>query len=301
MKVSVVIPTYKRPGMLGRAIESVLGQTHKDVEIIVVDDNDPKSEYRSETEIYMKQYENVSNLKYIKRKSNGGGCASRNTGINEATSDYICFLDDDDEFLPTNIEKQLKNLIIKDADVSVCGSTTINQYNQIESTKNYNNFNKEEDKMIFHVTEMIVGTQTFFMKKSIIESIGGFMDVPAGQEYVLMYRLIEAGAKVAVVNETLTNIYIHSGERITVGNNKIKGEKILYKMKKKYFYKLNYKQKRIVRYRYYSVVFGTYWKMNKKIKAFYYLTICLLLNPIRTVKVMKMRTKNKIKKVKKGD
>jgi glycosyltransferase involved in cell wall biosynthesis len=62
--VSVVIPTYKRPDMLGRAINSVLNQTYDNIEIIVVDDNDADSEYRRETEEFLERYADVDNLLY---------------------------------------------------------------------------------------------------------------------------------------------------------------------------------------------------------------------------------------------
>ena len=96
IKVSVIITTYKRADMLSRAINSVLNQTYKNIEVIVVDDNGNGSEYRLKTEIIMNKYSQIDNLKYIKHKENKNGSAARNTGIREATGDIICFLDDDD-------------------------------------------------------------------------------------------------------------------------------------------------------------------------------------------------------------
>ena len=56
-KVSVIIPTYKRPGELGRAINSVLVQTYSNIEVIVVDDNNDGDEFRKETELFMRLFE----------------------------------------------------------------------------------------------------------------------------------------------------------------------------------------------------------------------------------------------------
>lgn len=105
--VSVVIPTYKRPDMLGRAIDSVLNQTYENLEIIVVDDNDENSEYREETEEFMDKYTDVDKLVYLKHKENKNGSAARNTGIRNARGKYIAFLDDDDKWLSKKIEKQI--------------------------------------------------------------------------------------------------------------------------------------------------------------------------------------------------
>lgn len=292
MKVSVIIPTYKRPHMLDRAIKSVLNQTYDDIEIIIVDDNEPNTIYRKKTEKFMEKYCNNKAIKYIKRENNGGGAVARNTGINKCKGELISFLDDDDEFLPGKIECQVKNIIEKNTDVSVCASQTFDQNGKIQEIKMYDEFDYYEDKMIYHIWKMIVGTQTFLIKKSILRKINGFSDVPAGQEFVLMYRMLEIGAKISVVNKVLTNIYIHSEERITVGPKKIIAEKMLYKMKKKYFYKLNKKQKKDVKYRFYSILFGTYWKLNKKLISLLYLFICFVIKPIYTFKVFIDRCSN---------
>lgn len=102
--VSVIIPTYKRSEFIERAIESVLKQTYLDFEIIVVDDNDPNTEYREELEKKMKKYEANPKIKYIQHEKNKNGAAARNTGINVAKGEYITFLDDDDIFLSNRLE-----------------------------------------------------------------------------------------------------------------------------------------------------------------------------------------------------
>ncbi len=106
-EVSVVITTYKRPGKLGRAIKSVLDQTLKDWELIVVDDNNADTPFRQETESFMEPYLADSRIRYIKHEKNAGAPAARNTGIKAAVGTYIALLDDDDEFESTKLEKQL--------------------------------------------------------------------------------------------------------------------------------------------------------------------------------------------------
>ncbi len=100
--VSVVIPTHNRVDLLPRAIESVLNQTYKDIELIVVSDGSTDS-----TDDLMGNYANDSRIKYINYKPAKGGNYARNTGFDAATGDYVAFLDDDDEWLPTKIEKQV--------------------------------------------------------------------------------------------------------------------------------------------------------------------------------------------------
>lgn len=108
--VSVVIPTYKRPDTLNRAIKSALNQTHPLIEVIVVDDNDPDTEGRRLTEAKMAEFDNESRVRYIQHEHNKNGSAARNTGARTAKGEYVAFLDDDDEFLPRKIETQLDAL-----------------------------------------------------------------------------------------------------------------------------------------------------------------------------------------------
>ena len=103
--ISVIIITYQRSTFIQRAINSVLSQTYKDFELIVVDDNNPGTQYRRDLEKIMQQYEFMENVKYIQHEYNKNGAAARNTGIAIAKGEYIAFLDDDDYFMPDRLEK----------------------------------------------------------------------------------------------------------------------------------------------------------------------------------------------------
>lgn len=118
--VSVIIPTYKRPDTLDRAINSVLNQTYKNIEIFVVDDNNPDSEGRHLTIEKMREFENNPRIHYIKQPKNMNGSVARNTGAWASKGDFIAFLDDDDEFLPEKIESQLKRFSELPDDYVVC-------------------------------------------------------------------------------------------------------------------------------------------------------------------------------------
>lgn len=119
--VSVIIPTYKRPIFLPRAIDSVLKSTWKNVEIIIVDDNNEGDTFRKETESVMDEIMSVNdNIVYTKHKYNKNGSAARNTGIGIAKGKYIMFLDDDDEFLPDKIEQQVMFMETHNNDWGAC-------------------------------------------------------------------------------------------------------------------------------------------------------------------------------------
>lgn len=107
--VSIVIPSYKGAAKLKRAVNSVAGQTYENIEIIVVDDNNPDTEERAATEKIIREL-NLPNVKYIKHEKNRNGAAARNTGIAAARGRYIGFLDDDDVYLNTRVEKSVAGI-----------------------------------------------------------------------------------------------------------------------------------------------------------------------------------------------
>ncbi len=99
-KVSVVIPTYNYAQYIEEAVDSVLVQTHKDCEIIVVDDGST-----DDTRVVVSQY--APDVKYIYQK-NQGLSAARNTGIRNSKGEYIAVLDSDDLWLSCKLEKQIR-------------------------------------------------------------------------------------------------------------------------------------------------------------------------------------------------
>jgi|Deesub1362A_J573_1020465.scaffolds.fasta_scaffold01563_2 glycosyltransferase involved in cell wall biosynthesis len=100
--VSVIIPTYNRAPLIGRAVRSVLNQTYQDFEVIVVDDGS-----QDNTEEVVKNFHD-ERIRYIKHEKNKGAAAARNSGIRVAKGKYIAFQDSDDEWLPRKLEKQMK-------------------------------------------------------------------------------------------------------------------------------------------------------------------------------------------------
>ena len=102
VKVSVIIPTYNRANYIARAVNSVLNQTCKEYEIIVVDDGSTDT-----TKDVVMQFQNK--VKYF-RQENQGSAAARNRGIQESRGEYIAFLDSDDYWVPEKLEEQVKVL-----------------------------------------------------------------------------------------------------------------------------------------------------------------------------------------------
>ena len=105
--VSVIIPTYKRSDMLKRAINSVLNQSYRDVECIVVNDNTPGDEYSQILYQMLAEFDVEGRFVFVEQPAHKNGAAARNAGIRVARGEYIAFLDDDDYWDNNKLEIQI--------------------------------------------------------------------------------------------------------------------------------------------------------------------------------------------------
>jgi len=112
-KVSVIIPTYNRAEFLRSAIKSALNQTFSDLEVIVSDDKST-----DHTQEVVRSFEH-ERIKYLSNKGNKGPSATRNTAISASKGEYIAFLDDDDEWLPDKLQRQVE--LLDHSQPNICG------------------------------------------------------------------------------------------------------------------------------------------------------------------------------------
>ena len=108
--ISVIIPTYNRAHLIKDSVSSVLSQTLKPAETIVIDDGSTDGTWPILKNLGFSVADNKKNtLRYI-YKENGGVSSARNVGIELASSEYIALLDSDDQWKPTKLEKQISSL-----------------------------------------------------------------------------------------------------------------------------------------------------------------------------------------------
>lgn len=210
--VSVVIPTYGRPDFLKRCIDSVLEQTYKHIEIIIVDDNNPDTRARVETEKVMQQYEKNPLIIYLQHDKNKNGSAARNTGWKRARGKYITFVDDDDEINKKKIEKQVECLEKLDDSWGACytGYRLVKEHgqNQISSEK------RSGDCYVDALMRtMFMGSgSNLFLRKKVVDEINGYDEsFVRNQDIEFMARALE-NYKLAYIDEVLLTIY-QEGER----------------------------------------------------------------------------------------
>ena len=105
--VSVVIPTYNRAQQVKAAVESVIGQTYSDFEVLVIDDGSTDLTREAIQQLACEPANGGKEIRYI-RQTNSGQSAARNRGIQESRGDWIAFLDSDDVWLPDKLEQQVR-------------------------------------------------------------------------------------------------------------------------------------------------------------------------------------------------
>lgn len=169
-KISVIIPSYNRANLIERSVRSVLNQTYKNIEVIVVDDGS-----KDNTEEIVKSI-NDERLRYYKQE-NGGAAKARNNGVSLATGEYIAFHDSDDVWREDKLMKQMSFL----KENPIYGMVYCNfMFHKMDGSSNIIprdiNVIGELDGDIFFtlLINNTVGAPTMLMKKELFEELGGF-------------------------------------------------------------------------------------------------------------------------------
>lgn len=207
--VSVIIPTYGRPDTLMAAVQSVLNNTHANIEVIVVDDNDPDTEPRKQTSELMKSVED-SRVHYLQHKHNINASAARNTGFMHSKGQYICYLDDDDQFRADKIEKQvefLKSTSVYDA--VYCGWKKDGRDIYPEYSGSLT-----KELLLMDYTPM---TSSIMFKRQAIEDLDGFDEsFRRHQDYEIMLRFFD-NHTIGYISEILLDSGKNQGENRMYG------------------------------------------------------------------------------------
>lgn len=167
--VSCIIPTYNRPNHLRRAIGSILEQTYRPLELIIVDDF--SSEDYISGVVQKINDESITPM-IIRHNENNGASAARNSGIQSANGNYIAFLDDDDKWLPQKIEKQISDLEQSDATFSYCWVRRVGPNGEHRATHTPRT-ERNPTKRLF--TGNFTGTtSTIVVTNDLCQRVGGF-------------------------------------------------------------------------------------------------------------------------------
>jgi glycosyltransferase involved in cell wall biosynthesis len=183
--VSVIIPTYNRAHLLGRAIRSVLAQTYHDYELIVVDDGSTDN-----TQEIVRDFSD-DRIKYIRHDKNKGGAAARNSGIKAAAGQYIAFQDDDDVWQLGKLQKQIEafegappEVGVVYADLQRLDERGKEQPRPTPATRHGGDIHRELLRHNF------IGTPTALVRRECFDRVGMFAEqLPRLQDWELWIRI----------------------------------------------------------------------------------------------------------------
>lgn len=215
--VSVIIPTYNRPAFLGETLDSVLGQTYKNIEIIVVDDGSPGSEI----EELIQEMQAKDNIKYYKISNSGKPSRPRNYGFAKSKGQYLAFLDDDDIWDATKIQKQVDVLEANlDFGIAHCYCKVIDEHGTLTNEiigKPKRTSDKHGDVKMRMIGNWTLMMPTPLIRRTVLEKVGLFDEEIASAEDVELYTRCSFHTKFFYINEGLAYYRSHgkniSGKR----------------------------------------------------------------------------------------
>lgn len=208
-KVSVIIPVYNSSKHIRECLDSVIKQTYKNLEIILVDDNSTDDSVE-----IIKSY-NDKRIKLIESKENAGAAESRNKGVKEATGNYICFIDSDDFWKLNKIEKQVR--FIKNKEFIYAGYT----YYKKGRTHNVKVPKQIDYNGSLKNTTIFTSTVMFNMEKLNKEDIL-MPNIRRGQDQATWWKVLKKGIVAYGINEVLA--FYRVGEK-SLSSNKLKALK----------------------------------------------------------------------------
>lgn len=208
-KFSIIIPTHNRSHLLQRAIASVLNQTYSDFELIIINDGSD-----DDTANLLANYvTHEVKLKYQSNQQPKGAAAARNAGILLANGEYICFLDDDDAYMPEFLQEVFTCLQNTQQEIGFiwCGVRKIFESDDSPSKiseKIWDIASITDQKLEFAVE--FAASHGFVAKRSLLCKVGLFdTHLRTLEDIDLLFSLLETNAAYKAIPKVLVTIYIH--------------------------------------------------------------------------------------------
>ncbi len=219
--VSVIIPTHNRPEHLRRALLSVVNQTYSEVEIIVVDDASSQ-----DLKGMVKELSNPC-VTFIRHQTNRGASAARNTGLNAAQGKYINFLDDDDELMPSKIEKQIALLEGTHNDAGMIYSGYCYGLERTGEIIHRSMPTHSGDVFVRFLHSNFIVMHAALVRRECVEKVGGLDEsLPGCQDWDLWLR-VSREFKCANLEEVLATVWVHGWQITSDLERKIRSREMI--------------------------------------------------------------------------
>jgi glycosyltransferase involved in cell wall biosynthesis len=179
---SIVVATWNRAPLLPRALDSITGQAFSDWEAVVVDDGST-----DETPAVIRRYAELDPRFTGFRIDHGGISVARNTGIRKARGAWVTFLDSDDRWETDHLASRVRFIAAHPELEFIHGGFRIDGPPETHFVAD-----ARDPTRLIPVSECAVGG-TFVVKRPVLESLGGFPDVPYAMDFDLLNRAVKAG------------------------------------------------------------------------------------------------------------
>lgn len=200
--ISVVIAAYNCSATLPATLRSVLAQTIAEWEVVIVDDRST-----DDLHLALAEFRDESRIRVLVHEQNAGATAARNTGIAAARGRFIAFLDADDSWLPTKLQRQLETVLTRpDPDATFCVTHTVvtmSQGRYVIRPKRPKRRGERLDEFIF-VSGGFCQTSSFFVSRSLASAVQ-FRELPTGEDHLFAIDVCDGhGAEYILIEEPLT-------------------------------------------------------------------------------------------------
>ena len=203
--VSVIIPSFNREEYIDETIASVLNQTHRHLEVIVIDDGSTDAQ-KEKIEEWVKRDKRVSYF----YQSNKGVASARNNGYYHAKGEFIAFLDSDDVWLSNNLSVKLDKFSSGDYGLVHSDALVINENGESSNEIISGNEGNLINKMLAWQGNQIPGPSSILVKREVLETVGGFdtnLSTSADQDF---FFRVAAKYKIGRVNKVTWHYRVHS-------------------------------------------------------------------------------------------
>jgi len=193
--ISVIIPYYHKKKYILQTIKSVIKQTYKNLEIILIYDEENKDNLN----FIINLCKIDKRIKLIVNKKNLGVSLSRNLGIKKSKGKYLAFIDADDLWAKHKLETQLNFMQKNNIKISHTSYKIINNLNHIIGQRTARNFTNINDLL----KSCDIGLSTVLLKKSILENKLKFPNIKTKEDFVLWLKIISKKHKIYAIKKNL--------------------------------------------------------------------------------------------------
>lgn len=197
--ISVIVPVYKVEKYLDKCIESIVNQTYRDLEILLVDDGSPDN-----CPAICDKWAKADNRIKVIHKENGGVSSARNIGLDNASGDYIGFVDSDDYSDPKMYELLMNNLLSESSDIAVCSSFTVAENGEIKAdafSENKVCFQEEAVKFISYQMNNSLWNKLF--RKEVLVGCRFDEGHTFGEDHLFLLKAMKNAERVSFISNPL--------------------------------------------------------------------------------------------------